>query len=207
MGPGVAWWLRHCTTSRMVPGSILGGVTGFFSDTFPSNRTMALGPTQPLVKMSTRNISGGKGSRCLRLMTSPPLHAECHGLWEPKPPEPSGPHRACYRIPLPLPFTLPLIVCQAICGILILFIHIFKLSFNLIPPSHSCSCWTKESSLYWKAVTAAVHFAVQGCLILHSFFLCDFAVTWLENLHHYSNLHDHFWFNAIWLRQTVSALL
>ena len=30
---------------------------------------MALGSTQPLVKMSTRNIPGGKGGRCIRLTT------------------------------------------------------------------------------------------------------------------------------------------
>ena len=29
-GPGVAWWLRHCATSRTVLGSIPGGVTGDF---------------------------------------------------------------------------------------------------------------------------------------------------------------------------------
>jgi len=46
---------------------------------------MALGLTQPLVKMSTRNIPGGKGGRCVRL-TSPPSRAECHEIWEPKPP-------------------------------------------------------------------------------------------------------------------------
>jgi len=45
----------------------------------PSHRPMALGSTQPLVKMSTRNISWGKGSRCVRLTTSPPSCAECHG--------------------------------------------------------------------------------------------------------------------------------
>jgi hypothetical protein len=46
---------------------------------------MALGLTQPLVKMSTRNVPAGKGGRCVRL-TSPPLRAECHEIWEPKPP-------------------------------------------------------------------------------------------------------------------------
>jgi hypothetical protein len=61
---------------KVLPGSIAGGVTGFFSDIFPSDRTMAPGSTQPLVKMSTRNIPGGKGGRCVRL-TSPPSRAEC----------------------------------------------------------------------------------------------------------------------------------
>jgi hypothetical protein len=85
-GPGVALWFRRCATSRTVPGSIPGGVTGFFSGISPSDRTMALGSTQPLGKMSTRNIPGGKGSRCVRLITSPPSGAECHEIWEPKPP-------------------------------------------------------------------------------------------------------------------------
>ena len=47
---------------------------------------MALGSTQPLVKTSTRNIPGGTGGRCVMLITSPSLHVECHGIWEPKPP-------------------------------------------------------------------------------------------------------------------------
>jgi hypothetical protein len=47
---------------------------------------MALGSTQPLLKMSTRNILGGKGGRCVRVTTSPPSRAEFHEIWEPKPP-------------------------------------------------------------------------------------------------------------------------
>jgi hypothetical protein len=52
---------------------------------FPSDCTMALGSTQPLVKMSTRNIPGGKCRQCVR-MTSSTSRAECHEIWEPKPP-------------------------------------------------------------------------------------------------------------------------
>jgi hypothetical protein len=43
---------------------------------------MALVSTKPLVKMSTRNIPGGKGGRCVRLTTSPRSRAECHEIWE-----------------------------------------------------------------------------------------------------------------------------
>jgi hypothetical protein len=67
-------------TSRTVPESIPGGVTGYFSDIFPSDRTMALGSTQPLVKMSTSNIPGGKGGRCVTLTTSKHSRAECHEI-------------------------------------------------------------------------------------------------------------------------------
>jgi hypothetical protein len=70
--------VKRCATSRTVPGSIPGSVTGFFSDVLPSDSTMALRSTQPLVKMSTRNTPGGKGGRCVRLTTSPPSRAECH---------------------------------------------------------------------------------------------------------------------------------
>jgi hypothetical protein len=78
--------LRRYATSRTVPGSIPGGVTGFFSVVSPSDRSMALGSTQPLVKMSTRNIPVGKGGRCVRLTISPPSRAECQEIREPKPP-------------------------------------------------------------------------------------------------------------------------
>jgi hypothetical protein len=47
---------------------------------------MALESTEPLVKMSIRNIPGGEGGRCVRLTTSPPSRAEFHEIREPKPP-------------------------------------------------------------------------------------------------------------------------
>ena len=68
-GRVMAQWLRRCATSRTVPGSIPSYVTGFFSDTFPSDWTMALQSTRPLVKMSTGNIPEGKGGQCIRLTT------------------------------------------------------------------------------------------------------------------------------------------
>ena len=80
-------WLRHCATSRNVSGSIPDGVIGIFHRHNPSGRTMALGLTQPLTEMSTRNIFwGGKGGRCVGLTTLPPSCAYCLEIWEPQPP-------------------------------------------------------------------------------------------------------------------------
>jgi hypothetical protein len=53
----VAQWLRYCATNQKVAGSIPDGVMEFFIDIHPSDRTMALGSTQPLTEMSTRSIS------------------------------------------------------------------------------------------------------------------------------------------------------
>ena len=49
-----------------------------------------------------------------------------------------------------------------------------------------------------------------GCstgLDLCNFFLCDFALMRLQNSYHFSNLCDNFWFNMIWHRQSVAALI
>jgi hypothetical protein len=49
----------HCATIRNVAGSIPDGVTGIFHWHNRFGRTMALGSTQPLTEMSTRNLSWG----------------------------------------------------------------------------------------------------------------------------------------------------
>jgi hypothetical protein len=61
-GGGCTRWcsyLKHCATSRKVAGLIPHGVNGIFYWHNPSGRTMALGSTQALTEMSTRNISLG----------------------------------------------------------------------------------------------------------------------------------------------------
>ena len=82
-----------------------------FSVTYSSDRTMAMRSTQPLVKMSTRNIPGGKGRRCVRLTTTPSC-AECREIWEPKPPgtlwATPGRLRDCFSL-------LVLCVCVCVC--------------------------------------------------------------------------------------------
>jgi hypothetical protein len=53
--------LSYHATSRKVAGSIADKVIGFFNWPNPSSRTMALGSTQPVTEMSSRNLPGGKG--------------------------------------------------------------------------------------------------------------------------------------------------
>jgi hypothetical protein len=53
-------WLRHYAASRKVAGSIPVEVIGFFNWPNPSSCTMAVGTTQSLTEMSTRNLPGGK---------------------------------------------------------------------------------------------------------------------------------------------------
>jgi hypothetical protein len=54
-------WLRHCVTSLKIAGSVLNGVIEIFHSHNPSGRIMALGSTQPLIEMGTRNISWEEG--------------------------------------------------------------------------------------------------------------------------------------------------
>jgi hypothetical protein len=46
---------------RKVAGLIPDEVIGFFDLPNPSSRTMALGSSQPLTEITTRNLPGGKG--------------------------------------------------------------------------------------------------------------------------------------------------
>jgi len=60
---------------------------------------MALGLTQPLTEMSTRNISWGKGGQCVGLITLPP---SCADYLEIRDPQPPGTPRACPGLSRPV---------------------------------------------------------------------------------------------------------
>ena len=111
---GTRWgsWLRHCAASRSVAGSIPVGVYGISR----FGRAMALGLTQPLTEMSTRNISWGvKAARAYgwqpyHLYVLTVLKSGSLNL-----PEPSGPVQACNGTALPL--LLPLLaILQQSCN-------------------------------------------------------------------------------------------
>jgi hypothetical protein len=88
---------------RFTPGKIPGNpegrgvrspmVIGIFHWHNPSGRAMALGSTQPLTEMSTREyFLGGKGGQRVGLTTLPRSCAECLEIWKPlNLLEPSGP--------------------------------------------------------------------------------------------------------------------
>jgi len=85
--------LRHCATNQKVAGSIPEDVIGNFYWHNLSGCTMALGSTQPLAEMITKNISWrGKGDRCVGLTTLTTSCADCREILEPQLP---GTHRTC----------------------------------------------------------------------------------------------------------------
>jgi hypothetical protein len=76
----------HCATNLKVVGSIPDDVIRIFHRHNPSGRTLALGLTQPLAEMNTRNISWGKGGRCVWLTTLPPSCTDSIEILEPQTP-------------------------------------------------------------------------------------------------------------------------
>jgi hypothetical protein len=62
----VAQWLRHYATSRKVPGSVIGGVTGDF---FHGIRQLHVPGVDLASKDEYQHTPGGKDSRCVWLTT------------------------------------------------------------------------------------------------------------------------------------------
>jgi hypothetical protein len=81
---------------------------------------MALGSTQPLTEMSTRNLSGGKGgaARKADILTAicEPMSRKCGSLDVSQPP---GPSRPVTGISLPLPFLVVVAVAAAAVTVVI----------------------------------------------------------------------------------------
>jgi hypothetical protein len=79
-------------------GSIPDEVNGFFNWPNPSSRIMALGSTQPLTEMSTRNLPAGKGRP---VCGADNLTATCESIvykmWEPQHLTTLWAFMACYR--------------------------------------------------------------------------------------------------------------
>ena len=69
-----------------------------------------------------------------------------------------------------------------------------------IKNAHKCS---KRGSSTWEFANSTI----QAGFILHYLFLHDFPLLWPENLHHFSNWNDNFWFNAIWHRWSVVTFI
>jgi hypothetical protein len=106
---GVTWWcswLRYCTTSWQVVGSILDGVIGISHWHNISGHSVALWSTQTLTETSSRNISWGIKAASAEGWQHYHYHVQTvfisgslHLL------EPSGPIQTCTGIALPFLFT------------------------------------------------------------------------------------------------------
>jgi hypothetical protein len=93
------FWLRHYAASQKVAGFIPDDAIGFFIWLDPSGHNVALGSTQSLTEMNTRNLPGGK----VRL----PVHKAgnltaiyepiVQKMWEPGHLTTLWASRACYR--------------------------------------------------------------------------------------------------------------
>jgi len=53
---------------------------------------------------------------------------------------------------------------------------------------------------YHKKHYTTLRHTLWAGLLLHDFFLTNFNLMRLENLHHSSNLRHNFWFNVVWHR-------
>ena len=85
---GTWWcnWLKHCVTSQKVTDSILDYVIRIFHSHKPTGCIIALGSTQSLTQMSTRNISWWSQRPCTGLAIWPPSCANCLESCGPQPP-------------------------------------------------------------------------------------------------------------------------
>jgi hypothetical protein len=121
LGSGVAYWLRRCATSRTVPVSIPGGVTGFFQwhtsfQPFHGPGVDSAPSENEYQKHFLRVKAGGAwGWRPLHLHVPNVMNSGSLNLLEP-----SGAHQACYGTAFHLLISVrgwvdPRVILQAEC--------------------------------------------------------------------------------------------
>jgi len=89
---GAVGWGTALQTGRLRVRLLMVSLE-FFIDIILPDSLWPWGSTQPLTEMSTRKLSwGGKGGRCVVLISLPPSCADCLEIWEPQTP---GTLRAC----------------------------------------------------------------------------------------------------------------
>ena len=149
-------WLRHCAKSQKIMGLIPDGITGIFNLHNSSGCPVALGLTQSLTEMSTRNISWR--SRCPEhgLTTLLPSCADCLEIRKPQLPGTlrtcPGLYRDCY--------TFYLFLIHSFCTH---FWDHFSCNFTLFLPSNAIS------SVLYTDVKEEISFS-RLCGRLYSFF-------------------------------------
>ena len=72
---------------------------------------------------------------------------------------------------------------------------------------HNTVLWLKGMWIQHRHKNSGKNCIIQAGLDLHDFFLHDFALIQLENLHHFPNSGNNFWLNMIWQRQSMTAFI
>ena len=143
---------------------------------------MALGLTQPVEKMSTRNIPGGKGGRCVKADNLPPYRAVVMSL---NILEPSGPAQACYGRTFTIttqlsPFSSYFSACFRFNGSRSPHCGDFKMTtdrFQFTPAGFECAIPANEQPQTVRSLVLASFFASLEVILKYLASL----------LHHFSN--------------------
>jgi hypothetical protein len=129
---------------------------------------MALGSTQPLTEMSTRDLSwGGKGGRCVGLTTLPP---SCLKTWEPRHPGALSAFLGLYGTALPL-LTLP---CQGTPPML----HHLHIKVLLSSGGHASKAWEPSNKAMFFRISRSIE-QKSMCILIETSVFWDVTLSGL----------------------------